>query len=545
MYTQYFYRNIGIYLTCIFLIFFVSCKKSTSLVGSPYGAPQEQPIQFLDASPSETSGYPGDEVTFKVKGLKEQSSFKTYFNQIEIQPVTYTDSILTIVIPQNASSGSVSITLENGRNFFGPLFMVKGNVSVDNTFSTGAGVNGTVYGFAKNGSNYLVYGSFNNYNNTASATNAVSNVAYINSTGGVAGNGQGLGASGPIYAGLSVGSQFVIGGSFSKYSNRLNINNITRVNSNISLDTTFLKTPQFVNPDPINDPKANFDTVPTFNGGFTTMNRGGVPVLKLFSSSDGEMIVVGNFNTYDSIYYPRSTASLKVQDITTMVNIAKVTTSGNLDTSYNFDITKHTSNVGANGYVNDAAILDNDHVVLVGSFSTYNKQTVGRIVAIGEDGQPDYSFNTGSGADDAIQSIKFCSATQKILITGLFTHFNGVACNGVVMLNTDGSIDNTFSAKSVTGGTINFAGQLNSGKIIMSGNFKTYDNQIRQGFVILNPDGTLANGFNNIGAFNGRIYAIDDLGTTFGLNSIVLFGSISVFDSQQVGGIIKISLKTL
>lgn len=541
---KYFYRNVGILVTLLVWSAGISCKKTESLVGSPYGAPVQQPIQFLDAKPSETSGYPGDEVIFKVTGLKKQSGFQVFFNQILVQPVSYTDSLLTIVIPQNASSGAVSVTLEDGRNFFGPLFTVKGDVSVDPSFSTGSGVHGTVYGFVRTGANYLIYGSFDNYNNTATATKFVNNVEYINGTGGVQSNNQGLGASGAVYSALLDGSKFIIGGSFSQYANRLNINNITHINSDISLDTTTISVPDFVNPDPINNPLASIDTIPRFNGGFTSVNRGGTPVIKLFKSSDGGVLVVGNFNNYDSIYYPRSTSSLKVQDLTTMVNVAKISTLGSLDLSYNFDAVTHSSGVGANGYINDAIKLDNDHIIMVGSFSSYNGQNVGRIVAIDENGQPDYSFNTGSGADDAIQSITFCSATQKILITGLFTHFNGIACNGLVMLNTDGTLDNTFASKVVTGGVINYAGQLANGKIIISGNFKTYDNLVRQGFVITNPDGTLAAGYNNIGAFSGRIYAIDDLGTLFGINSVMLFGSITVFDSQQVGGIVKISLIT-
>ncbi|AYD48513.1 DUF5008 domain-containing protein [Arachidicoccus soli] len=551
MYKRYFYRNAGILLTLLVLVAGVSCKKTDSLVGSPYGAPVKQPVQFLDAKPSETSGLPGDEVTFKVMGLKEQTDFQVFFNQILVQPLSYTDSLLTIVIPQNASSGTVSVTLKDGRNFFGPLFTVIGYVSLDPTFSTGSGINGTVYGFARTGStapySYLIYGSFNNYNNTATATKFVNNVEYINSTGGVANNSQGLGASGAVYAGLTFQtseSQFIIGGAFSKYANRSNINNITRIHNDLSLDTLFLQVPQFVNPDPVNNPKANYDTVAKFNGGFNTLNRGGNPVVKLFKSNDGKVIVVGNFNNYDSIYYPRSTASLKVQDLTTMVNVAKIDTAGSLDLTYNFNTSTHTSGVGANGYILSAIKLDNDHIVMVGDFSSYNGQSVGRIVAVDQNGQPDYSFNTGTGANDAIKNITFCSATQKILITGLFTSYNGVACNGVVMLNTDGTVDNSFSQKIITGGIVNYAGQLNNGKIIISGNFKTYDNVVRQGFVIANPDGSLASGYNNIGAFGGQIYAIDDLGTNFGVNAVMLFGSISVFDSQQVGGIVKILLQS-
>ena len=94
----------------------------------------------------------------------------------------------------------------------------------------------------------------------------------------------------------------------------------------------------------------------------------------------------------------------------------------------------------------------------------------------------------------------------KILVGGTFTNFNGVAANGLVRLNTDGTLDATFNA----GGTgPNGGGPYNSvsgivvqpdGKILIGGSFTTYNGTPRKDIARLNSDGTLDPTFNSTGS---------------------------------------------
>ncbi|HEY5747355.1 MAG TPA: T9SS type A sorting domain-containing protein [Chryseolinea sp.] len=92
-------------------------------------------------------------------------------------------------------------------------------------------------------------------------------------------------------------------------------------------------------------------------------------------------------------------------------------------------------------------------------------------------------------------------STGKVIVTGMFSKFNGVDAPGIARLNTDGSIDNTFSVGTGPKGI--WAGSLIShiaiqpdNKIIVLGNFSTFNGQARPAGVRLMPDGAVDETFN-------------------------------------------------
>lgn len=98
---------------------------------------------------------------------------------------------------------------------------------------------------------------------------------------------------------------------------------------------------------------------------------------------------------------------------------------------------------GTNGTVFDGLVGEGGRVILVGSFTACAGQSAGRICALAPSGKIDKKFNAGTGANGDIYSI-LRMEDGRILLSGAFTAFNGIPCNGAVRLQTDGTVDPTF-----------------------------------------------------------------------------------------------------
>ncbi len=290
-----------------------------------------------------------------------------------------------------------------------------------------------------------------------------------------------------------------------------------------------------INPTPI-DFKKNKDTVPTFNGGVLGL------ITKSFVFND-RIYAIGNFTNYIRAFYDRSTYDTKVYDVTRVRQMVCMKMDGAMDSTFHYDPTTKQSPAAGNGEVIDGIQQADGKLILVGGFSTFNGIAANHIVRINLDGSVDPTFKAGAGADNNITSITYNATTNKILITGTFTTYGGSAKKGVAMLNADGSIDNTFNFGTITSGVATYAAQLNNGRVIVTGNFKSYNNVIRQGFMILNSDASLAAGYNNTGQFIGRVYKIIEATSSFGNPAVILVGSIQRFDNKPFGNIVRVEIK--
>lgn len=137
-------------------------------------------------------------------------------------------------------------------------------------------------------------------------------------------------------------------------------------------------------------------------------------------------------------------------------------------------------------------------------------------------GQLDLNYNpTGvgayGGASDTAPCIVYKSRvytdgpnTDKIIIIGRFTSYNGVNRRYIARLNSNGTLDNTFVSPLTGSGYLYVAEILPDGKILIGGEFTqgTYKN-----FARLNADGSLDNTFNVVGSgelrgANSQVHAL-------------------------------------
>ncbi|TBO44032.1 DUF5008 domain-containing protein [Pedobacter kyonggii] len=531
----------------------VSCQKEKGLTEDPYaGGKKPLDLTFVSKAIDPDVVNAGDVLSVKVKGLNKYiNDFKVYVNEIEAEVLTAStnDTTLTFKVPLTASTGSMWITSQ-GQSFFGPIVKVGGKLSVDASWKVINGATNTtgistIFDIESlPGGNFFVGGAFNDFELKGTEKLPIGGIAQIlgdgtYSTSGVS-FGKGAGGAGKMIYSITripTGGQagkYIIGGSFTAFNstrtNRQTLSNVARLNTNGSLDSLILR--DVINPKPQETYK-NGDTISAFNAGVDGMVR------KTFVFNE-QVYIVGNFNYYRRMYLPNSSYDEKVYDYTRMRQMVRVNMDGTMDSTFHYNKSTRQSAAAAGGVILDAMMQADGKLILVGTFSAFNGVPANRIVRLNLDGSVDNSFNVGSGANSDIISIRYNATTNKIVIGGTFTSFNGKTASGVNLLNADGSNVTTFNAQAITGGITNFVGQLNNGKIIVSGSFNKYGDYLRQGFMVLEANGQLAVGYNNTGGFQGNIYDMVENTTSTG-SQVILVGDILRFNSTLPHNLLRLN----
>lgn len=253
-------------------------------------------------------------------------------------------------------------------------------------------------------------------------------------------------------------------------------------------------------------------------------------VYVLTSQPDGKVLVGGEFTTYnmmparylmrlnddgmvDVTFYPGTGPDRPVKTIRLQPDgkiliggqfstyngvarscIARLNTNGALDASFN-------PGSGANSWLDDMALLPDGKILIVGWFTMYNGIARKHIARLNADGSLDPSFNPGLGTDKKINTLAL-QPDGKILIGGEFSSYDGVPRRGIARLNADGSLDTSFVPPSE--GSNNFSVfallPLPDGKILIGGNFSMYGGVKRNRIARLYPDGALDTTWSPVGA---------------------------------------------
>jgi hypothetical protein len=145
--------------------------------------------------------------------------------------------------------------------------------------------------------------------------------------------------------------------------------------------------------------------------------------------------------------------------------------------------------------ISDFAVKsDESQIVIVGNFTSYTETstyTANNILALTSGGTVDLTFTGGTGTDGPINQIISVS-TGGYLFGGMFTQYSGQSVNNLVRIDTNGNIDNSFSARTFSAVTrIDVVRETSSGKFIVLGKFSGYDGQTCNDFIIINTDGSL------------------------------------------------------
>ncbi|MBT1696876.1 T9SS type A sorting domain-containing protein [Fulvivirgaceae bacterium PWU4] len=316
------------------------------------------------------------------------------------------------------------------------------NGSLDGSFTPGTGANGRVADIAvQNDGKIVIVGGFTSYNGTGR-----NRVARLNANGSLDGGFTiGTGPNDAVNTvALKSDSRILLGGFFTSY-NGVSVRHLICLNANGSWDP-----------------------------GFPT---GGGPdeyVTKIAIESDGQILIAGAFQSYDS--NPRN-------------GLARLTADGGPFPSPSLSV---GTSVGA-GQIYAIAVHTTGKIIIGGSFEVYNGAGRNNLAFLNTDGALDVLFGAGTGANGIVHAIAM-QADGKILIGGDFTMYNGKATDHIARLNADGSIDPSFTA-SVDSAVHTIAIQ-DDGKIIIGGDFDRCNDTDRNRVARLNASGSLDVTFN-------------------------------------------------
>ena len=155
------------------------------------------------------------------------------------------------------------------------------------------------------------------------------------------------------------------------------------------------------------------------------------------------------------------------------------------------------------------AVQSDGKILVGGAFTTWNGATVNRIVRLNANGTRDTAFttNTGTGFSGNVRDF-ILQSDGKIIVLGEFTTFNGTTVNYIVRLNADGTRDTSFTTNNGTGpnNPIWAGGIQSDGKILIGGEFTSFNGTATNRFTRLNSNGSLdstyasafATGFNSL-----------------------------------------------
>lgn len=515
-----------------------SCKKTETVYDDPYsgGVPPLGIVVDPQQVPSPAAGVAGTTVTIAATGLMaHKANLGFLFNGQVAEIVKITDSEIEVKVPGKASSGITSFIVD-GQLVFGPKFTVLGLVNLDRTFKSVNGTNGQINrALEVTGGNWFLLGDFTNYDNKG-VVKAINRIVRILPNGTLDRSLQsGSGSNGTLRDMATLNSQYYLGGSFSGYAQRGDgISNITRIATNGVIDTVLATT---------YTGRLKFATA--FNGG----TDGSID--RVYSYQN-KIIATGDFRYYLSRRYDQPSRKLKDSTILDSVDVRQLVRfnqDGSLDKTWRFDKEaigyrglKGKSLPGGTGRLSTIMHTDGK-IVAYGQFAKFDDKPAGYIVRLNADGTIDNSFNVGTGADYYINNINYNEITKKYTVVGNFKNFNGVPAVSMLLLNYDGSVDETFKTKIFTGGFPTYAKQLKDGLIVVGGDFKTYDNVNRQGFAILDAKGELADGYNTIGNVLGYITDVKETKSEDNKRALLIVGSFYVFDNQPAYNIVRVTLE--
>ncbi|HEY1765318.1 MAG TPA: putative Ig domain-containing protein [Opitutaceae bacterium] len=394
--------------------------------------------------------------------------------------------------------------------------------SVDSAFNPNA--NGTVFTIAvQSDGKIIIGGSFTTVQPAGSSSPVTRNhIARLNVDGSLDA-GFDPNANKPVLSlGIEPNGQIIVGGGFSTLqpngaATATTRNCIARINSDGSLDTAF-------------DPEANGSVMAiavlpngqiAIAGEFTQLQPNGASaasqcdflgrlnndgtldttftvnplaaVVALAVQADGKLLIGGSFTTL----FPVNSSGEQ-----SYAYLARINPDGSIDANYS-----PTPNQEV-----DAIALQADGSAVIGGYFTAIQAVdksapvpaafAGRILPSGA-----VDATLAPDTDGGIFATVQDSSSGKWYIGGTFTSIDGLSQAFLARLNSDGSLDRTYTP--TLNGSVQALALQSDGKLLVGGNFTAADGVVRAFVMRLNTDGTVDGPFNP--SANGKVNLIHPL----------------------------------
>lgn len=253
-------------------------------------------------------------------------------------------------------------------------------------------------------------------------------------------------------------------------------------------------------------------------------------VVSVAALPGGKILIGGNFTQVRQ-------ASDPVGSYTTRNGIAQLNANGSLDFAFNPNALAN----GGQGNVFRILPLSSGKILVGGHFTNIGSAGRSKIARLNATGSVDTSFNAGAiNTADYVWNLAE-QPDGKLLVSGGFTQIAGVPRNNVARLHADGAIDGSFMANATfsTAGwypSVNTTLLQGDGTIVITGQFDRVNGLARTNLARLNSNGSVDTSYSTANATNAAIH----WGLTQPDGKVVIGGSFS-----SVAGVTRAKLARL
>lgn len=343
----------------------------------------------------------------------------------------------------------------------------------------------------QNDNKILIGGSFSDYNGKSR-----NRIARINIDGSLdnsfnPGTGADFGKNGIGVECVAIQSdnKILIGGDFTLYNNYQTPNHLIRLENDGRIDFTFNS--HNLQLDRIEFIIVQSDEKILIAGSFDDITNYRASTGRLYRlNKDGSLDTTFQLNSTSNLKHPINSLELQPDGKILLTsrsisrsNIARLNSDGSIDESFPTDF--------YGMFINTSKILSDGKILIIGET---NEDTENKIMKLNSDGTIDENFYSGTfSADYGYSPIySVIENNGKIIVGGDFKSFDNININRILALNSDGTIDNSFNLGIGPDDVIFKLLNQNDNKILLGGGFTSYDNNISKGIVrIFNNSGTL------------------------------------------------------
>ncbi|MBK8227761.1 MAG: delta-60 repeat domain-containing protein [Flavobacteriales bacterium] len=225
---------------------------------------------------------------------------------------------------------------------------------------------------------------------------------------------------------------------------------------------------------------------------------------------------------------------------------ASAQTPGSIDPLFNASDIGYGRGDGFLGYVHCTTIQADGKILVGGDFVSHSGvgsgttfTNINRLARLNSDGTLDQSFSVGTGFNTGTVRKILVQSDGKIIVLGDFTSYNGTTAVGIVRLTSTGAVDPFFTTGTgFTGGYPKDAVIQSNGRIVVVGTFTGYNGNACSKIARLTTGGiydlTLLDGSGFTGASVNAIAMQAD-------GSFVIGGEFTVYDGFPCGNIVRVA----
>jgi len=241
-------------------------------------------------------------------------------------------------------------------------------------------------------------------------------------------------------------------------------------------------------------------------------------------AADGKLVIGGIFETVGGL--PRS-------------NVARLWPDGQVDGSFG-------SSAGPDGPLHCLALQSDGKVLIGGNFETVNGVSRRTMARLNVDGSLDSGFAPVLAMSVDLEEV-YAIAVQsdgKLVVGGYFDHVNGSPRSNLARLNPDGTLDPSFNPDLEVSAELPLVLGLalqNDGKLLVVGAFDLVNGAARRGVARLYPDGRLDTSFNpGMGIGGGEPPEVSSvLAEPDG--KVIIVGDFATFDLTPCGDFARLN----